>query len=638
MSQGEKHEISTETPRIVEVLPVLKGLPKPALTYFYRGAVSEGEFVNIEVRGKPTIGLVTKVRDAREAKADLRTSSFTLKKLSGKKTHLGISRSLVAAAERTATFYAASTSSVLSSIIPKIFLTETDLLCFAGEEPERAPHEPVLVQLETEERLATYKSIIRENFAKKQSVLLVVPTNELARRMHEHLSTGIEDYTYLFSIEGSKRSIRETLRAAHKDLHPILFITTPSGLVFNRPDLATIILENEGSAAYRTRTKPFISYKTLIEYYSRVSGKELVIGDTVLSIETLYKEKLGTYAEFIPLKWRLSLSSGVALIDMKEYRKESGVFEIFSPELKKLVSAALESNGQIFLYGARKGLAPTTVCGDCGNLLACRNCGAPVVLHKTDSTARIYVCHACSATRSAETKCDTCSSWKLTPLGIGIDRIADEARELWPEAQIFIFDKDHLKTPAAAHQFVRKIANAGPAIIIGTELFMLYREKIAYAGIVSMDSLFSIPDFSIYERIFSIVTKIREMAEHSVVIQTRNIGKVILTQAAKGDILGFYRNEIDDRKSFLYPPFSIFIKVSIELTDSELNKEAFRLKNFFSTWNPEFVKIHGKKPGKSILTMIIRKSREEWPDKELRDKLSLLGPEILVKVDPETIL
>jgi primosomal protein N' (replication factor Y) len=638
MSESEKQNKVAETPKIVEVIPILKGLPKPALTYFYRGDLREGEFVNIEVRNIPTVGLVSKVRDAREAKTQLRTSSFTLKKLGGKRTNLGISKYLTLAAERTASYYSANTGAILGTLIPKLFLTETDLLCFGGEEPLRTPREPVLIQLEFGERYATYKSIIRENFAKKQSVMFVLPTNELARRAFDHLSTGIEDYTHLFSLEDKKKVIRDTLKAAEKDTHPILFITTPSGLVFNRPDLATIILDAENSGAYRTRAKPYFSFKTLIEFYSRVSGKELVMGDSSLSIETLHKEKTGVYMEFTPLKWRLSFPSSVSLIDMKEYRKDSGNFEILSQELKELVETAINADEQIFLFGARKGLSPSTVCGDCGALLPCKNCGAPVVLHKADKNSRIYVCHACSAVRSAETKCDNCGSWKLTPLGIGIDKIIDEVQSIWPEVPVYAFDKDHLETTTQAKQLAKKISGAGGAIIVGTELFTLYRESIPYTGIVSMDSLFAIPDFSIHERIFSLVTKIREMTEKSLIIQTRNIGKDILTQAAKGDILGFYRSEIEDRESFAYPPFSIFIKVSIELTEAGVNKEAFKLKNLFSVWNPEFIKIHGKKTGQAVLTMIIRRPRDSWPEKDLRDKLSLLGPDFLVKVDPENIL
>lgn len=638
MKESEETKSEASLPQVVEVIPVMKGLPKAALTYFYRGPVEAGEFVNIDVRGTQTMALVTRVRNAREARADLRTGSFALKKLSGRKENLGISSSLARAAEKTAHYYAATTGAVLGALISKFFLTEPDLLTFNIPEPERTPREPVIIQLETEERFATYKSIIRERFAKKESVLFIAPSNELARRAYESLSQGIEDYTYLFTIAEKKKAAKDAVKQARSSAHPILFVTTTSGLIFDRVDLSTIILEGESSNGYRTRMKPYISYKTLIEFYAQTSGKELVIGDTVLSIETLWKEKQGKFAEFVPLKWRVTAPSKTFVIDMKKNKDESGKFEVFSPELKALIHTALTDGDQIFLFGARKGLPPTTVCGDCGSLLPCQNCGAPIVLHKKNEFERIYVCHACGDTRSAETKCDNCTSWKLVPLGIGIDRIADEARSIWRDTPVFIFDKDHIETLTAARNLVKKIRSAGPAIIVGSELFTLYQETIPHAAIVSMDSLFAIPDFGIHERIFSLVTRIREMTTHNLIIQTRNIGKDVLTQASKGDILGFYRSELSDREAFAYPPFSVFIKVSIDLEEREVAREATTLKQLFSIWNPDFMKVRSKKAGHSIITMIIRLPRDEWPEKELLQKLSLLGPDFLVKVDPESIL
>jgi len=638
MSKSEEAEHDALTPRVVEVIPVLKGLPKPALTYFYRGPVEVGEFVTIDVRGTPTMALVTHVRGAREARSDVRAGSFALKKLSGKRANLGITRSLAEAADKTAEYYAVTTGAVLGTIIPKMFLTEPELLTFNFPETPRTPREPVLIQLETQERFAAYKSIIRERFAKSESVLVLAPTNELARRAYETLSQGIEDYAHLFTLIEKKKAMRDALKLARAQSHPVLFVTTPAGIIFDRSDLSTIILEAEGSNGYRTRTKPYISFKVLLEFYSRISGKSLIMGDTVLSIETLWKEKLGLYTEFTPLKWRVNASSKSFVIDMKQYKNEAGKFEIFSPELKSLVSTALSDDDQIFLFGARKGLSPTTVCGDCGNLLPCQNCGAPIVLHKKNDTERIYVCHACGAVRPSETKCDTCQSWKLVPLGIGIDRIADEARALWPDVPVYTFDKDHLETPTAARNLSKKISGGGPAIIVGSELFTLYREHIPHAAVVSMDSLFAIPDFSIHERIFGLVTKLREMATHNLLIQTRNIGKDILTQASKGDISSFYRSELADREAFSYPPFSLFIKVSGEFRESEINSEAAMLKSLFTVWNPDFLKIRGKTRDQASIVMIIRLPRREWPDKELRGKLSLLGPQFLVKVDPESIL
>jgi primosomal protein N' len=625
-------------PKVVEVIPILKGLPKQALSYFYRGEIREGEFVEIEVRKSKTLAVVTRVRDAREIRGDLRGSTFALKKLGKRKADLGVTKSFVDAARETGQFYGTSTGSVLGTVISKIFLTEPDLLCFCFDDVMRTQKDPVLIQQETEERFGTYRSIIRESFAKKNSILFIAPTNELAHRAFRKLSIGIEDYAYIFTLDDKKKNLRETVKSAGKNKHPILFITTPSGLVFNRPDISTIIMDEEHARSYRTRSRPYISIKKFLEIYAKTAGLDLVLGDTVLSLETLWKEKQGAYAEYVPLKWRVTEGADAELVDMQKVRKEAGKFEIFSPEMKKLIQTAMDNEKHIFLFGTRKGLSSTTVCGDCGDLLACKNCGAPVVLHKKNAEENIYICHACGARRSPETRCDTCFSWKLVPLGIGIERIADEAKALWPKANIYIFDKDHVDGARAARILAKKIEDDRTAIIVGTELYMLYRESIPYSGIITLDSLFAIADFSIHERIFTLISKIREMTERGVLIQTRNIGREIVNLAARGNILDFYRSEIADRETFQYPPFTIFVKILCEAREKDLDDKARMLMALFEEWNPEFLKRRGAKEGNFVLSMIMRMKRAAWPEPEMIRKLSLLTPDFLIKVDPEGIL
>jgi primosomal protein N' (replication factor Y) (superfamily II helicase) len=352
----------------------------------------------------------------------------------------------------------------------------------------------------------------------------------------------------------------------------------------------------------------------------------------------------------LPLKWRLTASSRTTLVDMKSESRPQGTskegFRILSPEIIELISKAVEEGEKVFLFGARKGLAPTTLCGDCGSILSCKNCGAPVVLHSNSNRnrqvdepvinapvigSRVYICHACRARRPAETKCDTCGSWKLSSLGIGIDRIADEVSEIFPGVRISILDKDHTPTPVQAKRVIKNFKDHGQ-ILIGTELAFLHLEKVAYVGLVSVDALFSIPDFSINERIFYLVSRLREMSDKEAIIQTRNIGKSILAWASTGNILEFYKSEIKDREEVAYPPISLFIKVTLPLKSRDILEKKEEVTRIFSDWRPEFVS------DKTSTSMIIRLPRNKWPDRVLVTQLSLLSPDFLIKVDPESIL
>ena len=621
---------------LVEIVPISKaGLfdmttSSRTLSYFSSIKILPGTLVRVPLRNSLVPAVVVNTKSAMSAKSDIRRAGFALKKIAQKNIlRAGLSPEFLSAVQETATYYAATLSSLLLLLLPKMLLEEPEkfLPAKARSAPggkEISQKETLLLQMETEERFGQYRALVRQCFARKTSVMFVVPTHLDALRAKAQLSHGIAEFVYLFSLQEKKVEAKETWKKATDEKHPVLFITTPAGVSFHRQDLETIIVERENSRAYRTLARPYIHLKTFLEILVRRKGQQLVLGDSVLSIETLWKEKRGDYGELSLIRWRLP-AAPASLIDAKAPQKEQGKFEIFTPELKALITKALEEKEKIFLFGARKGLAPTTVCGDCGFVLPCLNCGAPVVLHGRTSSTTLYLCHACGSHRDSTTTCGYCGSWKLTALGIGTEKIAAEARALFPGASVDILDKDHAATDKAAKTIAKRFMESGQ-ILVGTELAFFHLEKVPYSGLVSVDSLFSIPDFAVSERIFYLVSRLREMTQHEVVVQTRNIGKQILAWASQGNIIDFYQNEINERKGLLYPPFSIFIKVTSLSARPATGINVIRER--FLKWEPDTLKD----------SLVMRIPRDNWPDTELVEALSLLGREFSIKVDPESIL
>ncbi|MHB1330700.1 MAG: hypothetical protein ACYCY6_01900 [Minisyncoccota bacterium] len=619
--------------QIVEVIPVVKGLTKPTLTYFTKEKFVSGSFVRAPIRGKNTMGIVQRSTDAQKAKAIIKDANFVLKKISVIARAGEISDSFMKASEKTAKFYATTIGNVLKALMPKIYLEHPELIGKRKKIKTNGNKEVKVIQLGKEDRFREYRSIVRESFAQSTSVLFIVPTKNDAVEVFETLSMGIEKY--VFTTAGkTPKTLMSTLTVARDMKHPILFITTPTFVSFDRSDLNTIILEKENSRQYSTWERPHLRIKTFLEFYAKERGALLVLGDSVLSLQSLWQEREGHYAEFTPMTWRLKQNSSTEIIDMR-IKKE---FEIFSPRLESILRNSVAVNKKVFVFGVRKGLSSTTICGDCASLLLCSNCKAPMVLHDGKASQPIYVCHHCNAKRSSETRCDNCGSWKLNPLGIGVDRIAKKIKEILPHVNILILDKDHAETAAKANAVVKKFETEDNTILIGTEMALQYVRGAHVVVAASIDSLFSIPDFYINERIFYLITKLRELAQENFLIQTRNAGTEVLEHAAAGNILDFYRNEIKEREELMYPPYSIFIKVSCEDKTDNIQGKAVKLQSEFGGFEPHFMLESNKKTGKDSLSMILRLPTNEWPQETLREKLLLLTPDFLIKVDPESIL
>jgi primosomal protein N' len=620
---------ASPTAYLVEVMPLSKAARQVAISYFSSQKIAPGTIVKVPLKNALISAIVLGSKSAVSAKAEIRRAGFALRKIAKKDIfEAGLSSEFLKAVKNTARYYAASSGTMLAALLPKILLEEPEIF-FKTPEGKRkiVPElkENFLLQMETEERFGQYRALVRQAFARNTSVMFVVPTHLDAVKAVKLLSQGIDPYVHIFTLQEKKDTAKKTWQTASTSEHPVLFITTPAGLSFERKDLGTYIIERENSRAWRTLTRPYIHYRVFFENLARETDRQLILGDSVLSLETLWKEKNEEYGETSLIRWRLP-ASATTLVDASAKADEKGKFRIFSPELKRLVKKSLDEREPVFLFGTRKGLAPTTVCGDCGLLLPCLNCGAPVVLHRGSRlSTNTYVCHACNTKRDSTTTCGHCGGWNLVPLGIGVERIAQEAHELFPHTPIEILDKDHAPTDRQAKSIIKRFEEKG-GILIGTELALFYLEKVPYAALVSADSLFSIPDFGINDRIFYLVSRLREMTQREAIIQTRNIGKQILAWATQGNIIDFYLSEISEREALSYPPFSIFVKITA--LSSRPLQDIEGIKEHFLKWSPDHFKD----------SLILRIPRASWPETELVRELSLLGREFSIKVDPESIL
>ncbi len=613
---------------LVEVLPISKSPFTGYLSYFSGTKIPLGTLVRVPIRNKLTPALVVSAKDVRSAKSDIRRAGFLLKKIrTSDILGAAINAETLKALEICARYYATNIGTLLATLLPKLVSDDPTLFLPTSSAQKKKSFEPLtrdplLLQMESEERFGQYRALVRQCFARNTSVTLVVPTHLDAARLEKELSTGIAEFVYTFTLEKKAAAKRVWLEAlANK--HPVLFITTPAGLFFHRPDLDMIIIERHNSRAYRSFTRPFLDLKIFVAQLAKETKRQLVLGDSVLPIETLWREKNGEYGENSLIRWRLT-AAPATIVDAATKQNEHGGFQIFSQELKALIEKALSEKQRIFLFGARKGLAPTTVCGDCGTVLPCLNCGAPVVLHHRDD-ANIYVCHSCGSKREPGTLCGMCHSWRLVPLGIGTEEIARQAAEIFPGTPIRILDKDHAPTDKQARVIAEEFTMQG-GILVGTELAFFHLDSVPYSGLVSIDALFSIPDFYINERVFYLVSRLRELTKTECLVQTRNIGRQLLAWATQGNITDFYLEEMRDREALLYPPFSIFIKI---VAPKDYSREKLsQLQEVFREWHPDIFR----------QSLVMRIPRANWPDAALSEKLALLSPEFSIKVDPESIL
>ncbi len=672
---------------ILTVFPITKGAFKERLSYWSSREISPGSLIQVPFRSGSVLALVESISDASVAKTDIKNASFVTRKLEHTTAYTIVHPECIKAAEKTAYYYAAPLGTVIKALIPETILAEATLRDPADEDeqegaaekesPSKQPQdarlesdadsdEPLVeeedadetdaadeideqdfrpevlaYQSNTEDRYSTYKGIVREEFARKKSVLLVVPTTTHADILKETLKKGIDDYVIVLHSGLSKKNQKEQWDKALDSDHQVVIVTTPMFMSVPRHDISTIIIDRESSRSYINSYAPYIDFRTYIEYYARELRARLILSDTLLRVETLHRREKGELHDLFPLTFRMEKLPQTIIVNMAEPERRSPQgFQVLSEELISMIEYAQKKHERMFIFAARRGVSPQALCSDCGTTVLCEFCSAPVVLHNSKNEGnRYFLCHHCGHKRSANEACKKCTSWKLMTLGIGIDTVYDQIKKKFPDIKLFKIDKDSVKTDKQAKEIIKQYESTPEGILLGTETALTFLPQVPHVAVASMDSLFSLPDFRVNERIVHILLRLIYRSSTYFLIQTRNAEVPLLKQVTAGTLADFYRDEIAVRRQINYPPFSVHIKITIETDRESAAAEMEKLQHILEQWNPMiFPAFIPTVRGKAVLHMLISVPPEQWPDQNLRDTLVALPREFVVKVNPESLL
>lgn len=641
---------------VITVIPLSRSKIAQELLYFTSVSVPIGAIVTVPLKKRNISAIVTKIEPAEEIKTDLKKAPFELKKLTKVKSTLFFPSSFIESAKFIADYYATTTGSIIDAMVSDLIIDNVsklipplppqaslDMIYNDSRSTKRDGKRTYAVQGDDTDRLSAWRSLIRQEFANKRSLVFYCPTTEDCKRLHSALEKGIEGY--LFSLNGNAGSKKFTniWKTIAEIDHPIVIISTAYFPIFPRDDIKTIVIERENSRGWISQKHPYIDLRQTLSIIAQRNNQKIYKADSMLRMETLYLAENEEIEEGSPFKWRsVSLANDI-LIDMRAKKDPDTKtkFAVLSQELMETIKSLKEENTNLFIFATRRGLSPITVCDDCGNIVMCRKCKTTVVLHRNEETGKnFFMCHICGDRRDADEECSHCGSWKLNPLGIGIDRIYEEIKNNFPDIEIFKVDSDTTKTDKQVEQVIEKFKTKPGSILLGTELaFQNFADKVDHVAIVSLDSLFSLPDFRIQEKMMYTLVRLRAQATRSIIVQTRRAEQKIFEFGLKGNLSDFYRTTIGERKQFSYPPFTILIKITIEGKKESIANTMADVAKYLEPQEIDiFPAFTSTVRGKSIIHGLIKIPSYAWPNAGLVSKLRSLPPNVMVKISPESLL
>ena len=113
-----------------------------------------------------------------------------------------------------------------------------------------------------------------------------------------------------------------------------------------------------------------------------------------------------------------------------------------SNEAIHMVKQHLKKGDQVLFFINRRGFAPYLICKKCGTKEICPNCSLYLTFHKLKNKA---ICHHCSFEKKIQSKCKSQSNCEYIMYGPGVEKIFEEAKEIFPDKNISIFSSDYLK-------------------------------------------------------------------------------------------------------------------------------------------------------------------------------------------------
>lgn len=424
----------------------------------------------------------------------------------------------------------------------------------------------------TEVYLNLASKVIREG----GEVIVLVPEIGLTPQMIERFKGRFGDRV---AIIHSKLSPGERYDEYRKVLNGEVKIVVGvrSAVFVPFKNLKMIIVDESHDSSYEFHDN--LKYDTIEVAINRMKNRgKLVLGSATPSIESYFYAQKGYY-KLCELKNRAK--EGAFLPDTKivDMRDEliMGNISIFSRELKDAMEEKLKKKEQIILFLNRRGFSNFISCRSCGEVIKCDECDISMTYHKAKNR---LICHYCGSTKPVPKVCPTCGSKFIKQFGLGTQKVEEEVKKLFPEARVLRMDRDTTTRKDSFDKFYEIVKNREADVIIGTQMVSkgFDFENVTLVGIVAADLSLYISDYKARERTFQLITQVsgragRAAKKGQVIIQTYSPDSEIIKYSASGDYKDFYEYEIEERKLFLYPPYTKLIELEFSSYDESLCQE-----------------------------------------------------------------
>jgi primosomal protein N' (replication factor Y) len=429
-----------------------------------------------------------------------------------------------------------------------------------------------------------YIRLIEEQVKAGKQVLYLLPeialTAQIIRRLQQHFGGYI-------SIYHSKFNPNERVELWNKvkkgEIRVVLGARSALFLPFS--DLSLIIVDEEQDASFKQQDPaPRYNARDAALFYAHQLKAKVVLGSATPSLETYAQAVVGKYG-LVELNERfggiempsIEVADTRAVVDKKMIR------HMITPLLKEAIEATLADKKQVILFQNRRGYSPYKICGTCGNIPHCEHCDVTLTFHKLQHKLQ---CHYCGTSYPVLDSCVACGSANWVDRNFGTEKVEEELDKMFPNHTVARMDVDSVKGKTAHDELIRNFELRRMDILVGTQMVVkgLDFDHVALVGILDADGIMAFTDFRVNERAFQLMEQVsgragRKGKQGRVIIQTSNPGHPLIAMVMAHDYKAMYKEEINSRKIFHYPPYTRLVQLYFRHADKN---KAMQAATFFA--------------------------------------------------------
>ena len=353
-----------------------------------------------------------------------------------------------------------------------------------------------------------------------------------------------------------------------------------SALFLPFQNLGLIVVDEEHDTSYKQEDGVLYNARDMAVLRASICGAQVILASATPSLESWTNAESGKYAKLeLTSRYGAAVMPDIHPVDMRAETLPSSRW--ISPTLQAAVNARISRGEQALLFINRRGYAPVTLCRACGHQVGCEHCDARMVEHRFQKR---LVCHQCGETCPVPDACPSCGAEdRLAAVGPGVERLTEEATQLFPTARIATLSSDLFGSARALKAQIENIAAGGADIIIGTQLVAKGHNfpLLTLVGVVDADLSLQGSDLRAAERTFQLMRQVagragRSARKGTALLQTFQPEHPVIRAILSGDELGFWQAEARERQHAGVPPFGRLAGIILSSPDMQ---EVFDLGN-----------------------------------------------------------